>query len=161
MTLIELMIVVLLIGILAVATTPFTASWFDNSRLTETIGIVEQAVGKARSAALRNPSARSGNQPVSMICNDNTNHVMHIVEYSLATATLSCDAASKSWNTKLATRVVIKAVAADASSANWSCTCFTNKGLIPLPAPAACSACSTTLKLTISSGNDNETITFN
>ncbi|MDZ7924928.1 MAG: prepilin-type N-terminal cleavage/methylation domain-containing protein [Marinagarivorans sp.] len=152
-TLVELMIVVLLIGILAVAVSPLSYSWIDSARITETMGIVEQATGQARAVALRNPTARSSNQPASMICN--SNNTLTIVTPTTATPTLSCTTPpSTLWSSKLPTNTTLK------TGANtWACACFTNKGLITQA--TACSACSASLELTIHSGNDHETLTLN
>lgn len=154
MTLIELIIVIALLAILAAAAAPFTSKWIESARITETIGILEQAVGQARAAALRNPTALSGDTPASKICNDSTG--VHIVLPIAGNSTLDCASPpAQPWLSKLPANTTIKQGAND-----WACVCFNNKGLLTTTT-ASCSACTTSLALTISSGSDNESKTFN
>ena len=47
LTLVEMMIVVLLIGLLALMASPLTGSWVHGARVGEALGAMEQAVGQA------------------------------------------------------------------------------------------------------------------
>lgn len=151
LTLIELMIVVLLLALLAMAASPFTSRWVDNARITETLGIMEQAVGQARAAALRNPALIIGDTPASIICN--TDGEIRVRLPVLNNTTLNCTSATppaQPWTSKLPRNTSLKA----SGTSDWACVCFNNKGLVTQE--AACSGCSDNLTLTILSGAESE-----
>ncbi len=153
MTLIELIIVIALLAILAAAAAPFTTKWVESARITETHGILEQAVGQARAAALRNPTALSGDTPASKICNDSTG--VHIVLPIASNSVLDCASPpAQPWLNKLPLNTTIKQGAND-----WSCACFNNRGLLT-NSTASCTGCATSLALTIIAGSENDTKTF-
>lgn len=154
MTLIELMIVVALVAILAMALSPFTARWVDSARLTQSQGIMEQAIGQARASALRNPAAISGNAPASMLCSTANTIVLYVPIAS--DTSLSCPDTtppSQPWSNAVPAPVTFKQ-----NTATWSCTCFNNKGL--LTQQGSCANCSNSLTFLITSGAENVTITF-
>lgn len=66
-TLIELAVVLLIIGLLALAASPLTSSWTTNSDLHTAAGQLNQAFSHARAAALRNAAGVVGNQPAARI----------------------------------------------------------------------------------------------
>lgn len=154
MTLIELMIVVAILAVLIMAVAPFTGSWVDRARVTQSQGILEQAIGQARSAALRNPAAVSGNAPASMLCSTN-NKVLLFVPVATDTSLTCPDTTppSQPWSNDIPTPVTLKH-----ASVTWSCSCFNNKGM--LTREGSCTSCSNSLVLLITSGSENETITF-
>jgi len=61
-TLIELMIVVAIIGLLAVVTTPFTQGWIDEARVNDARSLLHRGYAEAKALALRNPENAQGNQ---------------------------------------------------------------------------------------------------
>jgi len=61
-TLIELMIVVVIIGLLAVVTTPFTQGWLDEARVNDARSLLHRGYAEAKALALRNPENAHGNQ---------------------------------------------------------------------------------------------------
>jgi len=60
-TLIELMIVVVIIGLLAVVATPFTAAWVHEAQVNDARSQLHRAHAQAKSVALRNPRDARGN----------------------------------------------------------------------------------------------------
>jgi len=164
LTLVEMMIVVLLIGLLALMASPLTGNWVNGARVSESLGAMEQAVGQAKAAALRNPAAIQGAEAASAICLS-ADGVLSVKPAKPAAASnaavpANCDSASPAplWSTRLPGGVAIK-IGAQA----WSCSCFTNKALLT-NSGTACGACGNSLELTISSGSGSgleyETLTF-
>lgn len=150
-TLIELMVVVLLLGLLALASSSLTSHWGYEAKVTETLGLMEQAVGQARSAALRNPAAIRGDNPASMLCSDGSR--VRLVLPTVAVNNLSCSgtAPAEPWSGTLPGGIAVKE-----SNSAWACTCFSSKGL-PFRSGSVCGSCSATLDFEISStGNSGD-----
>lgn len=153
LSLVELMIVVLLIGVLALLSTPLTSSWVHSARVGEAMGAFEQAVGQAKAAALRNPAAMKATDAASAICLSAEGILSVKVAASAAppnpAAAATCGAGGPAalWSTRLPGSVTVNSGAQD-----WSCSCFTNKGLLTT-AGANCAACGMSLDLKISSGS--------
>jgi len=160
MTLVELMIVVLLIGILVLLATPLTSSWINGARVGESLGAMEQAVGQAKAVALRNQAAIQGTGAASVICLSAdgvlsvTSAVPAAPPAAAVPATCGAGAPAALWSTRLHSSVEVKIGTQD-----WSCSCFTNKGLLT-GAGATCAGCGNSLKFTISSGDEHDTLEF-
>lgn len=61
-TLIEMMIVILIVGLLALIAGPFTGAWSDGANVHKAQGELDQAVRYARAAALRNEVGARGKE---------------------------------------------------------------------------------------------------
>lgn len=153
LTLVEMLIVVLLIGLLALMASPLTGSWINSARVNESLGAMEQAVGQAKAAALRNPAAMQGTEAASAICLS-ADGVLSVrpakpAAPSVVAEPATCGAGGPAalWSTRLPTGVAIKIGAQD-----WSCSCFTNKALLT-NSGTACGTCGNSLEFTISSGS--------
>ena len=70
LSLIELAIVLLIVGLLAMAATPLTSSWGAGSDLHAASGQLNQAFGHARAVALRNEGGAVGDDPAARIVHD-------------------------------------------------------------------------------------------
>lgn len=134
LTLVELMIVLLILGLLAIAASPFTSGWINDARLAEGASVLEEAVGRAKAAALRNSVRVTGDNPASMLCLSSDKTKIRLVVPASATAVISCDS-TPLWSGDIAKAITIKVEDLD-----WACSCFNNKGLIIKP--AACNTCS-------------------
>lgn len=66
-TLIEVMVVLLLVSLLAVAAVPFTADWIDSADVRQASGQLEQAIRMAKARALRNAAEALGNDPAARL----------------------------------------------------------------------------------------------
>ncbi len=155
MTLIEMMIVVLLIGLLALAASPFSSAWVDSADVSKTVAALEQAVGGAKAAALRNATAVQGDAAASALCLADSK--LQLVA-AVAGSAIDCNAVVADavlWSTAIPQRVDIKW--GELGISDWMCSCFTNKGLLSATAPN-CNACATNLTFTVSSGAESETI---
>ena len=148
-TLIEMMIVVVVIALLALAASPFTGAWVKEADITKTLAILEQSVGSAKASALRNPTGEQGQNPVVALC---------VVERDLrlvaAAAIGDCPAAGALWSARLPAGVTITT-----NAQAWTCSCFTNRGLLTT-AEASCNACSSSLVFTVSAGANIEPTTL-
>lgn len=151
-TLIEMMIVLLIMGLLAIAASPFTSAWTDSAKVSETQSVIEQAIGRAKASALRNPVGIASDAPASALCFADGN--LRLVNPTVANKTISCDVApSVPWSASISSRVEI-----DIGDLAWVCSCFTNKG--QLTKAGACNVCGSSLALTISAGEESESVNF-
>ena len=154
-TLIEMMIVVLLIGLLALAASPFSSAWVKSADVSKTLAALEQAVGSAKATALRNATAVRGDVAASALCL--ADGKLQLVT-AVAAGAINCNAVAAEavlWSTAIPQGVVIKSGVLGVS--DWTCSCFTNKGLLSATA-ANCNACATNLTFTVSSGAESETL---
>lgn len=78
-TLIEISIVLLLVGLLALMAGPFTISWMHAADVQRAKGQLVQVHGMARAAALRNPAAITGDDPVVAIRLDEDGNTLTLV----------------------------------------------------------------------------------
>lgn len=154
LTLIEMMIVVLLIAILALLATPLTSGWIDSARLGEAQGALEQAVGHAKAAALRNPAGLKTGQAASAICLSGTgvlsvHNATPVVAPNVAVP-VKCGAGAPTaaWSTQLPPNITIKN-----NDQAWTCSCFTNTAL--LTKTDDCAACGTSMTFKITSGSES------
>ncbi len=161
-TLIELMIVVLIIGLIAMAASPFTSVWVKDARTAEAAAAMEQAVGKAKSLAMRNATRVTGDAPAAMLCLSAAKTQVNLVVPTGPGVTLTCDLAPV-WSTGIAEIVSVKTLGASDIATDWTCSCFTNKGL-PTKTGPNCSTCSASLRFRFShdahSGDEGDTRNF-
>lgn len=164
LTLVELLIVVVLIGLLAMLASPLTGNWVNGARVGESLAAMEQAVGQAKAAALRNPAAIQGPDAASAICLS-TDGVLSVRPAKPAAppnvaeaATCGAGGPAPLWSTRLPANVTIKI-----GTAAWSCSCFTNRALLTTSG-IPCGGCGTSLAFTITSGSgwgeEHETLEF-
>lgn len=77
-TLIELVIVLLIIGLLALMGTPLTSSWGANADVHSAIGQLDRAFAHARAAALRNEAGATGDDPAARILFNEQSHELRV-----------------------------------------------------------------------------------
>lgn len=65
LSLIELMVTVVVIGMLAVVTVPFTRTWLDEAAVNNARSQLHRAHGQAKAIALRNPEGKTADDPVA------------------------------------------------------------------------------------------------
>lgn len=152
-TLIEMMIVVVIIGLLAVAASPFTSEWVKQAHVAGGVAAMEEAIGRAKTAAMRNAAGIRGENPASMLCISSADRLELIVPAN-ATQALRCDLPPV-WTAQTAGTVDIKV-----DNATWACSCFNNKGLPTVQGD--CQACSARMTFQFfSSGAERENHSFN
>lgn len=152
-TLIEMMIVLLIMGLLALAASPFTSGWVKDARVAEGAASLEEAIGRAKAAAMRNTAKITADSPASMLCISSSKTKINLIVPANATQVLSCDL-TPAWSVTISDQATIKVADLD-----WACSCFNNKGL-PTKA-AACNVCSDKLKFQFfHTGVERETHNF-
>lgn len=152
-TLIELMIAIALVSILALVAVPLTVSWSNQAKLTETAGILDQAFGRAKASALRNPAGVAGTA-ASALCFAGDRVSLRLAEDAGTPA--DCGAANTpSWSAALPGGITLS----PAGTTNpLSCVCLSNKSLL-LSGGADCGGgCADTLTLTATVGGENDTL---
>lgn len=152
-TLVEMLIVLLIIGLLAIAASPFTSGWVKDARVAEGAAALEEAIGRAKAAAMRNSSRVTGDSPASLLCLSSTKTKINLIVPANSAQVLTCDL-TPAWSVNLSGIVTIKV-----ENLDWVCSCFNNKGLIIKP--TACNTCSASLQFQFfHTGVERETHNF-
>lgn len=147
-TLIEILIVIAILASVVLLAAPLTGSWTTDANFQESEGQFKEAIGKAKSVALRNEMRALGETPVAAICISGTNALT--VRKGATDTPPSCaatPAGAQVWQTQISTKVTIKS-----NSSPVSCICFNNKGLVTNN--GNCSACASKTELELIIGSD-------
>ena len=72
-SLIEMMVVVAILGILAVAGTALTVNWVKQAEITKTVASLANAISLAKSTSIRNERGFTDNSTASQICLNSNN----------------------------------------------------------------------------------------
>lgn len=150
MTLIEIMIVLALISALAFTVAPLSSGWLRQGEVTTAVGQFHAAVGRAKSAALRNNMGATANTAAAIVCFSNSE--FKVVEGEPGTPP-TCNAATVAWRASVASTITIKS----ASGVALTLLCFDNKGL---PTTSGCSGAATANQFTIKAGDHDETVSI-
>lgn len=150
-TLIEILIVIAILCALVLMAAPLTGGWTASAASQQAEGQMREAVGRAKSVALRNPVLASGDRPVSAICISQANVVT--VKQGTGGTVPNCNSAGgeQLWKTELNGRIEVKS-----GGARMKCVCFNNKGLVTQH--SACNSCAvnTTIGIAIGGRDDEE-----
>jgi prepilin-type N-terminal cleavage/methylation domain-containing protein len=148
-SLIEMMVVVAILGILAVAGTALTVNWVKQAEITKTVASLANAISLAKSISIRNERGFTDNSAASQICL-NSNNILSVYKPT-STASASCTSTSI-YSYQIPANVQIK----DVSSTPLNCIAFGHLGdqqnILP---------CTTDKVLNITNGSLSETYTFN
>ena len=157
-TLIELMIVVLIAGLLMLVAAPFTSQWSDRAKITEAQGVLNQAVSRAKAAALRNPNGiervndTTGRTKIAAaVCPVGVSVQVRVATNSTTPAGCNPRTGTKIWAHKLPSRVTIENSGGTPSFVEG--LCFSNRGLIV-------DTCESDGNLKINVGATNETVQY-
>ena len=146
-SLIELMIVLLIIGLISLAVSPFTSEWVAQARVAEGASALEEAIGRAKAAAMKNSALVTGDdKPASRICLSDSK--ISLVVPANTADELKCDL-TPIWSTTISQQIKIKT-----DDLDWLCSCFNNKGL--LAAKGVCNTCSKNLNFRFFYAGDSE-----
>ena len=150
-TLVELLVVITLIAIFAMAASSLGGSWINQTRIVDTQGILDEAIGRAKAAALRNGQALMAGS-AAVVCFANA--TLTVRESNAANTPPSCAAnGSAIWNNSVPASVAIKVDGVN----NLACIAFDSRAN-----PMVTAECpSTSLTLQLTAGNQIETIRFN
>lgn len=150
MTLVEVLIVIALFGILSMAGMAFTSGWVNSNRVLDGENLMRQAFSRAKATALRNQFGITGTEPAAVICIAND---LLTVRGAPSTANAaSCSSTNILWRTELSPLLDIQA-----GGANLSCACLSNKGRLT---SSSCATCATTSTITLSSGDEDVSVTL-
>lgn len=147
-TLIEVLIVIAILASVILLTAPFSGSWIADANIQESEGQLKEAIGKAKSLALRNQMMARGDSPVAAICISNTQLLTVRKGEEGTPPSCTTPAGEQVWETQLSPRVTIKS---DADA--LSCLCFNNKGMVTQNSSCAGCAGHTELDLKVGSGD--------
>lgn len=147
-TLIEVLIVIAIFSLIILVAAPLSGFWVRDANRLEAEAQLTQAMGRAKAAALRNHMAALGETPVTAMCLSDTN--LLTVREGTPGNSPSCNpaAGTQLWKAQLSPHVTVQAGGAD-----FSCLCFTNKGL--LTDDTSCSVCSTTTEFALTAGGES------
>lgn len=165
-TLIELMIVVLIAGLLALVAAPFTSAWIDSSKITKADGILAEAVGRAKSAGQRNKVGVAVGGAAASVCIDSVTGVLLVLEAATgggSTPILVAQCPTQGteiWRTLLPVGITVEdAGATTADDTAFKGLCFDNRGLVRVSAVAT-DNCTSTGNLRITSGSENDSVQY-
>lgn len=154
LTLIEIMIGLLVLSVLAMASSPFTARWSQENNITQSGTQIGEMIAIAKARASLNTAsviADQDNDAVSMLCRiDNT---LYVKEASSASPTMDC-ADAQLITVREATLPLMAQVFTNTDENNrepWECACFTSRGLLTTLGDQ-CALCSADLKFFVHAG---------
>lgn len=148
-SLIEVLIVLAILAAVVLLAAPLSGTWIADANIQESEGQLKEAIGKAKSIALRNQMMAQGDAPVAAICID-TEHMLTVRKGATDTppSCAATPAGEQVWQAQINKKVVIK----NAGTA-LSCLCFNNKGLVTKTGTCTACAGNTTFILNVGSGD--------
>jgi type IV pilus assembly protein PilA len=147
-TLIEILIVIAIIGIIILSAAPLSGSWVRDADLLTTESQLNDALGRAKAASLRNRRGATGESPAAVVCLSNTN-LLTVMEGTAAAAPSCTPTGTQIWRAQMKTQMTVKV-----GTAAFSCLCFNNKGSITTNTPCS-NTCATSGSFKIDAGNNS------
>ena len=148
-SLIEMMVVIAIVAILAVAGVALTSSWVKQAEITKTVTSLASAINLAKSTSIRNENGFTDNSTAAQIClNQN---ILSVYKPASSTTAASCSSTAI-YSFQIPSNVQIK----DVSNTTLNCIAFGHLGDQKNTSP-----CTTDQVLTITNGGLSETYTFN
>jgi len=152
-TLPELLTVIAMIGVLIGITLPLGSHWITNARITSVKGELSMAVGKAKSAAIRNQFNVVANEPVTAICLS-VDQILTVLESTIdAAPSCAANTGDEVWRSNLSDNVQLSF-----NNTSLQCLCFSSIGTLT---SNNCGTCQTDTRLTLTAGSNSETIFIN
>lgn len=152
-TLPELLIVIAMVGILIGITLPLGRHWIIGANISSVEGELSIAVGKAKSAAIRNQFSVVENEPVTAICLS-VDQILTVLESTVDTLPSCSDGTGNEvWRSNLSDNVQLSI-----NNTSLQCMCFSSMGTLT---DNNCAACQTDGRLTLTAGSKSETIFIN
>ena len=148
-SLIELMIVLVLLAIIVLKAVPFTTDWVNGARVTDAQSVLVEAVGLAKSKALRNSVGIIEGKAVTAICLNNG--FLDVLEASNDTTPVQCTGSTRIWRADIANNVNVKV-----AGSGFNCLCFDAKAQFTQQGGYA--ACLTTTVFDLTAGGINEVV---
>jgi len=154
-TLVELMVVVAIFGLLALAGLSFTGNWANSNRVFDGENLLSQAFNYGKAASLRNQDGVTTDTPAAIICSQNNELSVRGIDSGVSEA--SCTSDNVIWKAAIHERL---SITDKDNNVSFSCACLNNRGRLTVQG-TACTACSTGLTFEIASGGESETLTLN
>lgn len=142
LTLIELLVSLVVLGLIVAATMKLGKNWLDANKVTRGQGLVQQGYSLAKTNAMRNPNGQTGTAAAAVLC--------------LSGDVLSVYAGASCTGTALWTGSLPGNTTVTVNAAAPTCFAFTNQGL----STAGSAGCSTATAFTVSAGSSNVTKQF-
>ncbi|WP_313517377.1 prepilin-type N-terminal cleavage/methylation domain-containing protein [Pseudomonas sp.] len=153
-TLIELMITVALLAFLVLIGGPFTAAWSNGAKVRDAEGVLNQGIGRAKAAALRNRYGIVDSKPAAILCLSSDN-LLSLHEADDKDTPATC-ATHSPWQAQLPASV---SVTLTAGTTTLSCLSFdSHAAFASVSVPGGCSS---STALTLASGGENADLVFN
>lgn len=148
-TLIELMVTVAVMAVLAAAGMPFALSWMDSNRQMQARNLMWEGVAQARAVALRNPGEAVAGQVSARL--ERSNGVLQVLR------TGSDDAVWKSTPLPGGDASTFKLANAGgvASSDDWACVAFDNRGHRVTAAGVVCAVNASQTRIAVGFSNQD------
>lgn len=153
-SLIELMTTIALLAILAMIAGPFTSAWSDRAKLHDAEGILNQGIGRAKAAALRNRYGIVDGEPAATLCLSSDN-LLSLHEATDKITPASCDTPTI-WQTRVPASVSIT-LTSDASAL----ACLSFDGRAAFATVDVGSDCASSTALTLATGGEHVEQVFN
>jgi len=152
-TLIEMMIVLVLFGLLAVAGVSFTGRWADSNRVLDGNNLLVQGFNLTKAAALRNEFGQVQDTPAAALCFGNQVMSVRAVDSTGALPNCAGGTGKVLWRTSYSAQLHYKF-----GSSDVTCACLNNKGLLTT---TNCSGClSGSPSINVISGDENVTVSL-
>ena len=158
-TLIELLVTITLVGILLGVGLPFTSSWVDGAKVTETESQLQHAIALAKAEAMRNPIGTEANKPVAAICRVDDNGKIKLEVKLADSAGNLCELANTNkalWSTTLKGGVSLQL---DNATPTLGYLMFNSRG--SLFTAASCptgKTCPASVDVTVAAGSDTDNL---
>lgn len=161
-TLIEVLIVIAIFAVIILVAAPLSGYWVTDANRLETEGQLNQAISRAKAAALRNYMGATSEKdpatdevaPVAAMCLSDANllTIRQGTPGSPPTAP-SCDTAT---GTQLWQAQLHKNITVQSNSADFVCMCFDNRG-VPTKG-GSCSSCTVSMDFSLIAGGETEPV---
>lgn len=154
-TFVEILIAVALVATMAVTAISMGDGWTSNAESVNTKGVLTQAIGRAKSSAMRNGNKIAETNSAVAVCL--TSGKVEVREAGGTVASAHCEAngGTMSWSAKIGTSLSIKA-----NNQTLSCLCFSTRGQL-ITSSSNCSSCASSTRFEFSgAGIENETVSI-
>lgn len=142
LTLIELLVTLVVFLAILAASLALGKGWLDANNVTKGQGLVQQGYSIAKTYAMQNPNAQTGDSPAAMLCLSGGVFSVYLGG--------ACSGAAV-WTGAMPSNTTVTA-----NAATPSCFAFTNQGR----STAGGASCSTATSYTVTSGSSNVTKSF-
>lgn len=146
-TLIELLVTLTIMGVIMLVSLPLTQTWVNNSAVTETKALLQQAYSRTRALALTNRAINIAGGAAAYLCISGSKMYVQVARTDGSLGT--CGSSGYSWTGEMKSGITITTSAA----ATFSCMGLSNLG-IPV-SNTSTGVCTTDKVLTVTKGSES------